>query len=137
MGRVQATGPQHEAKPAASRSLPREGTNGEPSPEWVGEGQGRCEALGEAAPKNPAAYGAWNGGTAVVGTGETRLCPGSETPGRHPGRWTRSGEPYKQRSCEVGERGAGVGAAHSTAEAVAAEPRRRKGAVLGLRVGRR
>jgi hypothetical protein len=71
------------------RSLPRrepspKGSNGEPSPELQGEGHGRGEALGDAAPRNPAAYGARNGGTAVVGTGETRLCPGSETPGVPP-----------------------------------------------------
>ena len=37
----------------------------------------------------------------------------------------------------MGECGAGVGAAHSTEDAVAAEARRREGAVLGLRAGRR
>jgi hypothetical protein len=45
--------------------------------------------------------------------------------------------PYKPRNGEVGESGAGVGAAHSTVEAVAAEPRWREGAVLGLRIRRR
>jgi hypothetical protein len=31
--------------------------------------------------------------------------------------WPGSSEPYKRRTREMGERGAGVGAAHSTAEA--------------------
>src|SRR3981081_2313185 len=38
------------------------------------------------------------------------------------GGWTGSVEPYKPPNGEVGESGGGVGAAHSTAEAVAAEP---------------
>ncbi len=63
--------------------------------------------------------------------------PAEETRGVPTRGWPGSAEPYKQRSCEVGESGAGVGAAHSTAEAVAAEPRKREGAVLGLRVGGR
>ena len=51
-----------------------------------------------------------------------------------PPRWPGSAEPYKRCPREMGESGAGVGAAHSTGEAAAAEPRRREGAVLGLRV---
>src|SRR6266516_1261107 len=44
-----------EAKPAASKEGPAERRdNGEPSLERRGEGQGRGEALGDAAPKNPA-----------------------------------------------------------------------------------
>ena len=48
--------------------------------------------------------------------------------------WTGSAEPYKPRNGEVGESGAAVGAVHSTVETLAAEPGKRKGAVLGLRV---
>jgi hypothetical protein len=44
---------------------------------------------------------------------------------------------YKPRNGEVGACGAGVGAVHSTVEAVAAEPRWREGTVLGLRIRRR
>src|SRR6266545_3014029 len=66
-----------------------QGSNREPSLARWGEGHGRGEALGNAPPKNPAAYGTWNGGRVVVGTGETRLRPSSETareadPGCHP-----------------------------------------------------
>ena len=51
-----------------------------------------------------------------------------------PPGWPGSAEPYKRCPREVGESGAGVGAAHSTDEAVVAEPWRREGAALGLRV---
>jgi hypothetical protein len=37
---------------------------------------------------NPAAYRAWNGETAIVGTGETRLRPSSETRGVPSHGWT-------------------------------------------------
>jgi hypothetical protein len=47
---------------------------------------------------------------------------------------TGSAEPYKPPNGEVGESGAAVGAAHSTVETLAAEPGKREGAVLGLRV---
>ena len=67
-------------------------------------------------------------------TGEARLRPSSETLGVPSQGWTGSLEPYKRYPREVGESGAGVGAAHSTGEAVAAEPWKREGAVLGLRV---
>ncbi|MDO8691525.1 MAG: hypothetical protein Q7R39_16240, partial [Dehalococcoidia bacterium] len=60
---------------------------------------------------------AWNGGTAIVGTGETRLRPSGETHGVPTRGWTGSDEPYKRDEREVGESGAGVGAAHSTDEA--------------------
>jgi hypothetical protein len=36
---------------------------------------------------------------------------------RHSRWWTGSDEPDKQSTCETGESGAGVGAAHSTVEA--------------------
>ena len=55
--------------------------------------------------------------------------------GRHPLWWTGRVGPYKRSPREMGESGAGVGAAHSTGEAV--ETWRREGAVLGPRVGRR
>jgi hypothetical protein len=50
-----------------------------------------------------------------VGTGETRLRPNSETwrTGQS-ARWIGSAEPYKHWTREVGESGAGVGAAHNT-----------------------
>ena len=44
-----------EVKSAASKRLLREERNREPSLVSKGEGHGRGEALGEAAPKNPAA----------------------------------------------------------------------------------
>src|SRR3712207_7074579 len=48
----------------------------------------------------------WNGGTAVVGTGEARLRPSRET-GRQPtAQWPGSVEPYKRSPHEVGESGA-------------------------------
>ena len=111
---------------------PREGTNREPSLAREGEGHGRGEELGSAAPKNPAAYGAWNGETAIVGTGESRLRPSSETSGVPSERWTGSAEPYKRHPREVGESGAAVGAADSTDEA--GQCPWREAAVLGLRV---
>ena len=46
-------------------------------------------------------------------TGETRLRPSSETRGVPSAGWTGSAEPYKPPNGEVGESGAGVGAAHS------------------------
>ena len=54
----------------------------------------------------------------IVGTGETRLRPSSEIPGVPSQEWTGSVEPYKRSPREVGESGAGVGAAHMTEEAV-------------------
>ena len=115
-GRVQATSPQHEAKCAASYIAPPQGANREPSLVQVGEGQGRGEALGKAAPKNPAAESTWNGGTARVETGETRLRPRSEPGQAPPGRWTGSVAPYKPGPGERGVGEAGVGVVHSTAE---------------------
>ena len=94
--RVQPIGPQQEVKPAASRTLPAQEVNREPSPVVVGEGRGRGEELGGATLRNPAAYGARNGGTASVGTGETRLRPSSETPEVPTRVWTGRGEPYKR-----------------------------------------
>jgi len=52
-----------------------------------------------------------------VGTGETRLRPNSETAwSAEPSRWIGSAEPYKHWTREMGESGAGVGAAHSTGD---------------------
>ena len=67
-----------------------------------------------------------------MGTEETRLRPSSEIHGVPSRGWPGSAEPYKPTNGEVGESGAGVGAAHSTGDPVAAEPRRREGAALGL-----
>ena len=78
------------------KSVPRKGANRELSLASVGEGHGRCEELGDAAPKNPVAYGAWNGGTAIVGTGEARLRPSSETFGMPTQGWTGRVGPYKR-----------------------------------------
>jgi hypothetical protein len=52
-----------------------------------------------------------------VETGETRLRPSSETLEVPSQGWTGSVEPYKRYPREVGESGAGVGAAHTTDEA--------------------
>ena len=52
-----------------------------------------------------------------TGTGETRLRLGSETHEVPTWGWTGSDEPYKRDEHEVGESGAGVGAAHSTDDA--------------------
>ena len=49
----QPSGPQHEAKPAAASAQPRKGIKGEPSREYHGEGHGRREEPGSAAPRNP------------------------------------------------------------------------------------
>jgi hypothetical protein len=46
-----------------------------------------------------------------------RLRPSSEIPGVPSQEWTGSVEPYKRSPREVGESGAGVGAAHMTEEA--------------------
>ena len=65
------------------RSLPRrKPEDREPSLVAYGEGQERGEALGSAAPKNPVAYGTWNGERANMGTGEVRLHPDRETLGK-------------------------------------------------------
>jgi hypothetical protein len=114
---VHPTGPQHEVKPAASRTSPSQEANREPSPVAVGEGRGRGAELGGAPLRNPAAYGARNGGRASVGTGEPRLRPGSETPAAPATAWTGSGEPDKRSPRETGECGAGVGVARSPVEA--------------------
>jgi len=45
----------------------------------VGEGHGRREAPGDAAPKNPPAYRARNGERASVGTGESLLRPAARS----------------------------------------------------------
>jgi len=71
------------------------GTKREPSPYYVGEGHGRCEELGGAAPKNPAAYGGRNGCTVGHGTGETRLGTGEKAAGCQPAV-PGSSETYKQ-----------------------------------------
>jgi hypothetical protein len=82
LGGEQATGPQHEANLAASlRSPAWQGKEREPSPDYGGEGHGRCEDLGCAAPMNPPAYGGWNGCTARHRTGEIRLGTGSRVTG--------------------------------------------------------
>lgn len=53
------------------RSLPRrDRAEGEPSPEPQGEGHGRCEEPGSAAPKDSPAYGARNVQKGTAGTGE-------------------------------------------------------------------
>ncbi len=52
-------------------SAPREiGDKEEPSPAGKGEGQGRREVPGSAAPKNLPAYGKWNASKVTHGTGE-------------------------------------------------------------------
>ena len=67
-----------------------------------------------------------------MGTGEARLRPSSEIHEVPTRGWTGSVEPYKPSDGEVGESGAGVGAAHSTEETRAAERGWREGAALGL-----
>src|SRR6266540_754379 len=105
-----------------------QGSNREPSLARWGEGHGRGEALGNAAPKNPAAYGTWNGGRVVVGTGETRLRPSSET-AREADRVGGLGatNPISGQPDEVGESGAGVGGGHSSDEGVDNRTRRSEG----------
>jgi hypothetical protein len=70
----------------------------------MGEGQGRCEDLADAAPRNPPAYGDRNDHTVHRGTGEIRLgagvrrlqagrpgVPGSGEPiSGGPGKWCRA-----------------------------------------------
>ena len=71
------SGPQHQAKPAASLVVEEE-----PSPAVQGEGHGRGEDPGSAAPKNLPAYGAWNVWKVTTGTGEA--LPGPVTLRRLP-----------------------------------------------------
>src|SRR6266508_6037169 len=105
-----------------------QGSNREPSLARWGEGHGRGEALGNAAPKNPAAYGTLNGGRVVVGTGETRLRPSSET-AREADRAGGLGatNPISGAPDEMGESGAGVGGGHSSDEGVDNRTRRSEG----------
>jgi hypothetical protein len=89
----------------------RAGSKREPSPAQTGEGHGRCEDLGGAAPRNPPAYGERNDHTAHRGTGEIRLGTGVTAAGCQfavPG----SSEAYKRWSREVVERRAEVGGGH-------------------------
>src|SRR6266508_3311140 len=115
-----------------------QGSNREPSLARWGEGHGRGEALGNAAPKNPAAYGTWNGGRVVVGTGETRLRPSSET-AREADRAGGLGatNPISGQPDEVGESGAGVGGGHSSDEGVDNRTRRSEGPLAECAAQRR
>src|SRR5258708_28680186 len=130
LGRVQASGPQHKAKPAASTDYSRKGATGSrvPSPRTKArEGVKRLE-------RQPRRTQRRRGrGTLAQPSWEQERpvsAPAEETRGVPTRGWPGSAEPYKQRSCEVGESGAGGGAVHSTAQAVAAEPRKRGGGRL-------
>jgi len=75
---VQPTGPQHEAKPAASSlKPPRERGQGGAEPMKGGRRPRTAPENLERVPTNPPAHGAWNGRKGVVGTGEALLGPGS------------------------------------------------------------
>jgi len=84
----------------------------EPSPECMGEGHGRCEELGRAAPMDPSAYWQRNDHTAHRGTGEIRLDAGCRGPGCRPG-CSGSGEAMSVPR-EVVERRAEAGGGHSS-----------------------
>src|SRR4029077_19143958 len=92
-----------------------QGKEREPSPYYGGEGHGRCEDLGCAAPRNPSAYGGWNGCTAHHRTGEIRLGTGVVAAGCRPAV-LGSGEAYKRGSREVVERRTEVGGGHSSGD---------------------
>jgi hypothetical protein len=120
---------------ASSNPHPAEaGTKRELSPCYLGEGHGRREELGGAAPKNPPAYRGRNGCTVGHGTGEARLGTGATAAGCQPAVPGNS-ETYKQRSCEVVERRAGVGGGHTSEEGVDNITRQSKGPLAG-RAGR-
>ena len=101
---------------------------GEPSPANVGEGHGRREDLGNAAPKNPAAYGERNAGPVGPGTGETPLCPLTTSRVTGP----ISSDPAKWHGMPRW----GVGGAHITADGADNITHPREGALLCSRVQR-
>jgi hypothetical protein len=81
-GGEQLAGPRHEAKPAASSLKARvRGTKGEPSRHFTRRRPRAAPRNLERVPKNPPAYGAWNGQKGVVGTGEALLGPEPAGPG--------------------------------------------------------
>jgi hypothetical protein len=86
-GGEQTTGPYDEESCRLVRFVLREQNNErEPSPAKMGEGHGRREELGSAAPMDPPGYGERNGWTADHGTGEIRLGTGI--------RWPRVAVPW-------------------------------------------
>ena len=114
LGGKQTTSPYVEEPCSLVRfALREQGQVWEPSPSKMGEGHGRREDLGLAAPMDPPGYGGRNGRTAHDGTGEIRLGTGMTVAGCQPVT-PGSGETYKQRSCEVVERRAEVGGGHSS-----------------------
>jgi hypothetical protein len=82
----------------------RAGSKREPSPAQTGEGHGRCQDLGSAAPRNPPAYRERNDHTAHRGTGEIRLGTGVTAAGANSrcpvAAKPISGGPAKWRSVE-------------------------------------
>jgi len=124
------------------RSLPRrkecpQGCNGEPSLDWAGEGHGQGEALGDAAPENPAAYEGAERWDSRRGNrrdpSPPRPCgPWGAAPGGGPGATSPiSGVPAKRARAErESERPRVLPMPWTT------EPRRRGGAALGRRARR-
>lgn len=85
LGGEQVIGPYDEESCIRVVKVPcMQGEEREPSPDYEGEGHGRCEDLGSAAPKNPSAYWDRNGHTAHCGTGEIRLGTGGMASGLPP-----------------------------------------------------
>lgn len=111
LGGEQATGPYEEEPCRLVRLACVSRHKREPSSAKMGEGHGRREDLGGAAPTNPPGYGGRNGCTADHGTGEIRLGTGSERPRVANPRCPVaakpiSSDPAKRRSAERKSEGA-------------------------------
>src|SRR6266536_1788611 len=111
---VQPTSPQHEVKSAASLNDARKGATGSRvrhDETKAMEGVKRLEMQPRRTRRRK--------GRGMVGQPSWEQerpvsAPAVRPLGRHPSRWPGSAEPYKRTTREMGESGAGVGAAHST-----------------------
>src|SRR6266516_1625331 len=106
----QLSGLQHQAKPAASLVPALRAEEEEPSPGSQGEGHGKGEEPGCAAPRNLPAYGALNVQKVAAGTGEALPGPGGLRKLAVGATRPITGDSGKWVACRVG-----VGGGRSTA----------------------
>jgi len=117
-GRVQATGPEHDAQPAAPNGSAREGAPGSRARIGWATAKDGVKRLALPPPRTPRRTGRGPVGQPVWDQERPVSAPAERPLGRQP-RWgTGSDEPEKRRPRDTGASGAGVGAAQRTGEAV-------------------
>ena len=136
-GRVQTTSPQHEAKPAASRKNARTGTTGSRAWDCQAKAMDEVKHLDEQPRRTPRRKGRGMVGQPSWEQERPVSALAVRPAGRQPERWPRKSGPYKQEAAKWASAERESERPIVLVKPWTTEPRRREGAVLDRRAGRR